>query len=441
MSSTYINIHTPGSHRFHWIRIDDPDISNASSVIDPLTMAYVRKLASESLTLIPATEAVIESPVIGDLRKEIVTYDEIASVQLKTFAEKVQWFLETSEKLRVDWDLGHMRVCVRRDHLLEDSLLSVLSVSRKDLRKNWKIHFIGEEEIIRNDYEVAREWFQLVTEEVFNPNNGLWKPSAESPLCMDINPASAFFHPENDLRYFRFIGRLLAKAIFDHMLVSGHMCRYLYKHLVGWPVTFDDVEHLDIEIYNFLRQAMHFDADMLEQLKLFFTTKEDCLGESKTIELVEGGSKIDVTRYNLAEYIEFRVKYQLLGRVQRQLQELLLGFFDLMEEPLLSVFDFQEIELLLCGLPEINILDWKENTQYSGEYESLGEDHPVCRWFWEVVEEYDVEHRARLLQFITGTSAVPSKGFFMLQATDGKERKFTIEGLSMEKSDFPSVHQ
>jgi E3 ubiquitin-protein ligase NEDD4 len=47
----------------------------------------------------------------------------------------------------------------------------------------------------------------------------------------------------------------------------------------------------------------------------------------------------------------------MLGRVKPQLTELLLGFFDVMEEPLLTLFDFQELELLMCGLPDINTID------------------------------------------------------------------------------------
>ena len=36
----------------------------------------------------------------------------------------------------------------------------------------------------------------------------------------------------------------------------------------------------------------------------------------------------------------------------------------LFAQALLSVFDFQELELLLCGLPEIDIDDWKRNTEF-----------------------------------------------------------------------------
>jgi len=77
------------------------------------------------------------------------------------------------------------------------------------------------------------------------------------------------------------------------------------------------------------------------------------------------------------------MRYRLLDRVKEQVKALLIGFYDVVPEALLSVFDFQELELLLCGLPEIDIEDWKRNTEYTGDYERKGASHKVVKWFWE----------------------------------------------------------
>jgi E3 ubiquitin-protein ligase NEDD4 len=79
----------------------------------------------------------------------------------------------------------------------------------------------------------------------------------------------------------------------------------------------------------------------------------------------------------------------MLDRVLPRLKELLLGFFDVIPEPLLTIFDFQELELLMCGLPEIDMADWMEHTEYSAEYDDIGGDHQSCKWFWEVLSEFD----------------------------------------------------
>jgi len=131
----------------------------------------------------------------------------------------------------------------------------------------------------------------------------------------------------------------------------------------------------------------------------------------------------------------------MMGRVRTQLTELLLGFFDVIPEPLLTVFDFQELELLMCGLPNIDMEDWKNNTIYTGEYDRTNGNHKVCRWFWEVVEDdFDDELKARLLQFVTGTSGVPSRGFAVLQGNDGNIRKFTVTGVQLELCLYPRAH-
>jgi hypothetical protein len=88
----------------------------------------------------------------------------------------------------VEWNEGHMRMNVRRGFLLGDSVDAVMSLSRKDLRKLWRFEFIGEMGIDAGG--LAREWFQLVTEEMFDPDMGLWQSSSANQMCMEVNPAS-----------------------------------------------------------------------------------------------------------------------------------------------------------------------------------------------------------------------------------------------------------
>lgn len=330
-----------------------------------------------------------------------------------------------------------MRMNVRREYLLSDSIEAVMSLSRKDLRKVWRFEFIGEAGIDAGG--LAREWFELVTEEVFDPDMGLWQTSHTNQMCMQINPASAISCPEDHLIYFRFIGRVMGKAMFDRQLVKGHMVKHLYKHMLGWPVMFNDLKDVDEEYYNSLKGLKDMGSDV-EYAYVDFTVMEETLGVKNEVELVPGGADINLTEENLPEYIEACLRYRLLGRYEAQLNELLLGFFDVIPEPLLTIFDFQELELLMCGLPEIEMENWMEHTEYSGEYDREGPNHQVCKWFWEVVGGYDHELKARLLQFVTGTSGVPAKGFSSLQGNDGNVRKFTIHGVTLETCVYPRSH-
>lgn len=465
--------------KFQWVRMDDNGDIDLNKRFDMEKSAYVRKLDFRAgddprirtgiLSLIPASEAVADSKIKSADGRDLVTYGDLAQAQVKNFEEKSQWFQDTCAQLCVEWNEGHMRMNVRRQYLLGDSVDAVMSLSRKDLRKLWRFEFIGEMGIDAGG--LAREWFELVCKEIFDPDMGLWQSSVTNQMSMTINPASgkylyfklsrgmlgahcvrmfflyfnSFLPPfaefccEDHLVYYRFLGRVMGKAMFDRQLVNGHMVKHIYKHLLGWPIQFKDLESVDEDYYKNLKQlqGMAESGDDLSMLCLDFTTMSEIMGEKKEVELVKGGADIEVSNDNFPEYVEACLKYKLMDMVKPQLNELLLGFYDVIPEPMLTIFDFQELELLMCGLPEIDMEDWKIHTEFSGEFDEIGPDHPTVGWFWEVVQEMDHEMKARLLQFVTGTSGVPARGFGVLQGNDGNVRKFTIHGVTVDICLYP----
>ena len=73
----------------------------------------------------------------------------------------------------------------------------------------------------------------------------------------------------------------------------------------------------------------------------------------------------------------------------------------------IQIFDERELELLLCGISKIDVVDWQRNTIFKHYTESAKQ----IQWFWQFVREISDEQRARLLQFVTGTCRVPIGGF------------------------------
>jgi len=466
--------------KFTWVRVDEngtlQETSDCSKTgLDVLhKMAYVRniqflkgndpRMGTGRISLIPASDSSLASSLRrGDLNdpggllksdpnksvkqrqrdeEELVGYADLSDVQTKkSFEDKVNWFQTTCrDKLQVPWEQGHMRIAVRREHLLSDSVDAIMSLSPLDLRKIWRIDFLGEQGIDAGG--LAKEFFELVTREIFDADNGLWlSANAENQMAMRINPASELSCPEDHLVYFRFLGRMMGRAMFGGYFVGGHMVQHLYKHILGWPVTFNDLEYVDGELYKTLKNLMEMDSDEVEHIGYDFTVTEERMGEKRVIELVEGGEQKELNGENRVEYLEAYLRYVMLDKVKLQLTELLLGFYDVVPQTLLTVFDFQELELVLCGMPEIDLKDWRENTVYTGTFKNEGGKHKVCRWFWEVVrDEFDREMKARLLQFVTGTSGVPTRGFEVLQGGDGNIKKFTIQGISLKDAMFPRAH-
>lgn len=97
------------------------------------------------------------------------------------------------------------------------------------------------------------------------------------------------------------------------------------------------------------------------------------------------------------------------------------------------MFNDHELELLISGLPEIDVDDLRANTEYQG-YSSSS---TVITWFWEVVREMDEQDLALLVQFVTGTSKVPLEGFKALQGVSGPQ-KFQIHKAYGPSDRLPS---
>jgi hypothetical protein len=187
--------------KFQWVRMDDNGDVDNNKRFHMEKSAYVRKLEfrpgsdprirSGILSLVPAAESVVDSKIKSTDGRDLVTYSDIAEAQVKNFDEKVQWFQDTCAQLCVEWNEGHMRMNVRRQFLLGDSVDAVMSLSRKDLRKLWRFEFIGEMGIDAGG--LAREWFELVCKEIFDPDMGLWMSSTTNQMSMTINPASGTY--------------------------------------------------------------------------------------------------------------------------------------------------------------------------------------------------------------------------------------------------------
>jgi hypothetical protein len=184
------------------------DIANLNKRFDIDQSAYVRKLVFSPgdddarirrtglLSLEPATDAVVGSKVKSADGRDLVTCFDIADIQVKGFKEKADWFQSTCAQLCVDWNEGHMRLNLRRQFLLNDSVDAIMSLSRKDLRKSWRFEFIEGAGMYTEGEGLACEWFQLVTHNIFDPDIGLFvaaKSSQSNGCAMQINPASGTF--------------------------------------------------------------------------------------------------------------------------------------------------------------------------------------------------------------------------------------------------------
>lgn len=148
----------------------------------------------------------------------------------------------------------------------------------------------------------------------------------------------------------------------------------------------------------------------------------------------------------------------LLFSCAARLNAFLDGFYDIIPKRLISIFNEQELELLISGLPNVDIEDLRANTEYH-KYQANSiqvrdkmdfvrcvrdkfntySTCPQIQWFWRALRSFDQAERAKFLQFVTGTSKVPLQGFGALEGMNGTQ-KFQIHRDDRSTERLPSAH-
>lgn len=303
-----------------------------------------------------------------------------------------------------------LSISIRRDQVFLDSYRALFFKSVDEFRNlKLEINFKGEAGIDAGG--VTREWYQVLSRQMFNPDYALFTAVASDETTFHPNRTS-YINPEH-LSFFKFIGRIIGKAIFDNSFLDCHFSRAVYKNILDRSVSLKDMENLDLEYFKSLMWML--ENDITDIITEDFSVETDDYGEHKTIDLIPDGRNIPVTEENKQEYVRLIVEYRLQTSVAEQMNNFIIGFHEIIPKDLVAIFDEQELELLISGLPDIDVADWQNNSTYNN-YSPSSEQ---IQWFWRAVKSFDNEERAKLLQFATGTSKVPLNGFKELRGANG----------------------
>jgi len=327
---------------------------------------------------------------------------------------------------------GHCRLEVSRGEVFEDSYRQVVKMRPKDMRKRLMVKFQGEEGL---DYGgVAREWLYLLSHEMLNPYYGLFQYSREDIYTLQINSDSSI-NPDH-LSYFHFVGRIMGIAMFHGHYIDGGFTMPFYKMLLNKSISLADIEAVDPNLFTSLHWML--ENDITDIIDTTFSVEHDSFGCIKVHELKKNGRNIPVTEQNKKEYVKLYVNYRFMHGIEQQFLALQKGFNELIPQSLLKPFDERELELVIGGLGTIDLKDWKSNTRLK---HCTAETQQVI-WFWKIVESYSEEMRARLLQFVTGSSRVPLQGFKALQGSTGAAgpRLFTLHLVEVDINNLPKAH-
>ncbi|XP_065079468.1 ubiquitin-protein ligase E3A [Ochlerotatus camptorhynchus] len=303
-----------------------------------------------------------------------------------------------------------LKLKIRRDHIIDDALveLEMIAMSNpKDLKKQLVVEFSGEQGI--DEGGVSKEFFQLIIEEIFNPDYGMFI-NIEDTNTVWFNSTSF----ENEAQ-FTLIGIVLGLAIYNNIILAVNFPMVVYRKLMGMKGSYVDLRDWNPVLYNSLKSMLdHQDNDMEEVfMQTFKICYKDVFGNALEHELKPDGDKIFVNQDNKQDFVELYTDFLLNQSIEKQFKAFKRGFQMVTDEsPLHLLFRPEEIELIVCGSKEFDFNELEQSTEYEGGFTS---DSQTIKDFWNIVHGLSMESKRKLLQFTTGSDRVPVGGLSRLK--------------------------
>ncbi|XP_030227892.1 ubiquitin-protein ligase E3A isoform X1 [Gadus morhua] len=303
----------------------------------------------------------------------------------------------------------YLKLKVRREHIIDDALVRLEMISMEnpsDLKKQLFVEFEGEQGV--DEGGVSKEFFQLVLEEIFNPDIGMFTYDQETRSFW-FNSSSL----ENEAQY-SLIGIVLGLAIYNNCILDVHFPMVVYRKLMGKKGTFQDLADSHPVLYQSLKQLLDYSGNVEEDIVTSFQISgTDLFGNPITHDLKEQGEGIPVTNHNKQEFVDMYTDYILNKSVERQFKAFKKGFLMVTNEsPLKYLFRPEEVELLICGSRNLDFKALEETTDYDGGY---SKDCQVVKDFWETIHSFGEDQKRQFLQFTTGSDRAPVGGLGKLK--------------------------
>lgn len=183
-----------------------------------------------------------------------------------------------------------------------------------------------------------------------------------------------------------------------------------------------------VSMFNSFESILNTDIDNDPYSEYYFeATKGDSDGR-KTIQLIDDGNDIRVTNKNKKEFIKLITEYYLKDSINAQFEAFSKGFDAVIPHQDVRLFTSTEFELVVCGVPKIDLENLKRNFIYEDGY---NENTPAVVLFFKAIEKWSQENLAKLLLFFTGASNIPA---------DGRTKEKLIIGDGGGKDNYPVAH-
>ncbi|CAN6676685.1 unnamed protein product [Malus baccata var. baccata] len=374
------------------------------------------------------TQAVIENTRANDIMKQAPFLVPFTS-RVKIFTSQLAAARQRHESNSV---FTRNRFRIRRDRILEDAYDQMSALSEDDLRGPIRVTFVNEfgvEEAGIDGGGIFKDFMENITQAAFDVQYGLFKETSDHLLYP--SPGSGMIH-EQHLQFFHFLGILLAKAMFEGILVDIPFATFFLSKLKQKYNYLNDLPSLDPELYRHLIFLKRYKGDISE-LELYFVIVNNEYGEQTEEELLPGGKNLRVTNENVITFIHLVANHRLNFQIRQQSSHFLRGFQQLIPKDWIDMFNEHELQLLISGsLDSLDVDDLRMHTNYVGGYHS---EHYVIDMFWEVLKSFSLENQKKFLKFVTGCSRGPLLGFkhleplFCIQRAGGNGAEGALDRL------------
>ena len=252
----------------------------------------------------------------------------------------------------------------------------------------------------------------------------------------------SWFNPysfEASDRFF-LVGALIGLAIYHTTIIDVPLPPFTFKRLLAsapppakakplaprppLQYTLDDLGELRPSLARGLKQLLDYDGNVQETFCRDFVAEVSTYGTICEVPLCDGGQNRAVTNANRTQFVDLYVRFLLDTQVARQFEPFKRGFFTVCGGNALSLFQPEEIELLIRGSDEgIDVSSLRGVAAYQNwkirerPVRSPDGEVPLIQWFWELLEEAQPADQRKLLSFITGSDRMPAVGATSLVIT------------------------
>ncbi|KAK2955555.1 hypothetical protein BLNAU_9411 [Blattamonas nauphoetae] len=322
-----------------------------------------------------------------------------------------------------------IRLEIHRETCFQDTFQILKDRKTEDWFCQFTVQFKNEEG--QDAGGVLKEFFIVVSQQLYG-KAGLFQPCENQAL---MEPSRTFSGPTDELKEkYVFAGRLIGKALIENHLVDIHLSRPVLKQILRQPLSLLDLTGCEPSLLSSLTYMLQMDD--FESVGMTFQIEEETETGLHPVDLIPNGADVPVTNENAEQFIQLWAEHKMTTSIAWQLEAFTSGLSSIAPINLLTIFDSFELEMLMCGMPNIDTVDLKAHVTYR-DYTATSQ--PII-WFWEIVDEMTQEQLAHLVQFITGSSGVPIGGFKNLMTGKGAQRLIEIARVYQDDARLPSAH-